>query len=205
MAETLESFPLPEPRTDGQQSLEQLLAKRRSVRDFADVSMSLLEVGQLLWAAQGISDPQGRRTAPSAGALYPLELYLVVGEVNGLATGLYQYEPEGHRIVKIASGDRRDVLARAALSQGWLADASALIVFAGVLERTSRKYGTRAERYVHIEVGHAAENMFLQAEALGLGTVVVGAFDDNEVIEVLQLPAGTRPYLLMPIGLHGSP
>lgn len=205
LAESLESVPLPAPSVDGHRSLEQLLARRRSVREFSDESLSAAEVGQLLWAAQGISDPEGLRTAPSAGALYPLEVYLIAGAINGLPSGQYHYKPVGHRLVKIASGDRREVLARAAFGQSWLADAAAIIAFTGMPERTRRKYGARAERYVHIEIGHAAENLFLQAEALDLGTVVVGAFDDEQVTQVLQLPAATRPYLLMPVGRSAAP
>jgi SagB-type dehydrogenase family enzyme len=204
MADSVKYIPLPAPSAGGDRSLEQLLEQRRSVRDFIAAPLSLREAGQLLWAAQGISDPHGLRTAPSAGALYPLELYLVAGAVDDLSPGLYHYEPEGHRLVQTAGGDRRGPLAKAALGQSWLADAAAVVAFAGILERTSRKYGARAERYVHIEVGHAAENLFLQAQALGLGTVVVGAFDDDAVAEVLQLPAATRPYLLMPVGHPGG-
>ena len=200
LAQSLEAVPLPAPSVDGRRAVEQLLAQRRSVRDFSDASLSASEVGQLLWAAQGINDPEGLRTAPSAGALYPLEVYLIAGAVKGLPSGLYRYKPVGHRLVKIASGDRREVLARAAFGQSWLADAAAIIAFTAIPERTRNKYGVRAERYVHIEIGHAAENLFLQAEALDLGTVVVGAFDDDEVTEVLQLPATTHPYLLMPVG-----
>ena len=200
LAQSLEFVSLPAPSVEGDRSVEQVLAQRRSVRDFSDTFLSASEVGQLLWAAQGTNNPEGLRTAPSAGALYPLEVYLIAGAVNGLPSGLYRYKPVGHRLEKIASGDRREVLTRAAFGQSWMADAAAIIAFTGVPERTRQKYGARAERYVHIEIGHAAENLFLQAEALDLGTVVVGAFDDVKVTEVLQLPAATRPYLLMPVG-----
>ena len=205
MAGALEHIALPSPSVSGETSLEQLLQQRRSVRDFKAVPLSLAHVGQLLWAAQGISNPRGLRTAPSAGALYPLELYLVAGSVNGLTPGLYHYEPEHHRLAMTAGGDWRQALANAALGQSWMANATAVIAFTGILERTSRKYGARAERYVHIEVGHAAENLFLQAESLGLGTVPVGAFDDDRVAEVLQLPATITPYLLMPVGYADAP
>ena len=205
MAESLEDIALPAPSVHGETSLEQLLQRRRSVRDFEAVPLNVAHVGQLLWAAQGITSPQGQRTTPSARALYPLELYLVAGSVNALAPGLYLYEPEHHRLVGITGGDRRESLAKAAFRQSWIADAGAIIAFTGVLSRTSRKYGRRAERYVHIEVGHAAENLFLQAEALGLGTVPIGAFDDDEVADVLQLPDETRAYLLMPVGFVGAP
>jgi SagB-type dehydrogenase family enzyme len=136
------------------------------VREYPDAAIELPEIGQLLWAAQGITHPQGYRTAPSAGACYPLELYLVAGAVQGLESGVYRYEPRGHRLVKAGSGDQRKDLARAALSQAWVQEAAAVVVFAAVYERTTQKYGKRGIRYVHMEVGHAAENLFLQADAL---------------------------------------
>ncbi|NIR60377.1 MAG: SagB/ThcOx family dehydrogenase [Gammaproteobacteria bacterium] len=191
---------LPEPRLAGAHPLERLLAQRRCVRSFANAALSLAELGQLLWAAQGITDPEGLRTAPSAGALYPLELYSVVGAVDGLEAGIYRYRPEGHQLKQTAAGDRRGPLARAALGQSWLGDAAVVIALAAVLERTSRKYGRRAERYVPMEVGHAGQNLFLQAEALDLAAAVVGAFDDGEVATVLGLPAGAQPLSLMPVG-----
>lgn len=180
--------------------LEGLLQQRRSVRTFSKAPLSLDMLGQLLWAAQGITHPQGLRTAPSAGALYPLELYVVAGEVEGLPSAVYRYLPEGHRLVKTAADDHRQALARAALYQTWLGDAAAIIVFTAIYERTTRKYGDRGERYVHMEVGHAAQNLFLQAEALALGTVVVGAFRDGKVSKVLGLPDDTQPMILMPVG-----
>jgi SagB-type dehydrogenase family enzyme len=191
---------LPMPRTAGEHSLETLLRQRRSVRDYQDAPLSPAAIGQLLWAAQGITHPTGLRTAPSAGALYPLELYVVAGNVNDLAAGVYHYRVDRHGLERVLDGDRRKVLARAALGQAWIREAAAVVVFAAEYERTERKYGQRAGRYVHMEVGHAAENLFLQAEALGLATVVVGAFHDAEVAEVLQLPAGIRPLMLMPVG-----
>lgn len=204
MAQERDSILLPEITISGKQSLPQLLRhllqQRRSVRDFQDVSLSLSEIGQLLWAAQGITHPQGFRSAPSAGALYPLELYVVVGQVEGLAAGIYRYFPKEHRLIKSADGDQRKKLARAAHRQSWVSDAATVVVFAAVYERATWKYGKRGERYVHIETGHAAQNLFLQAESLGLGTVTVGAFDDDEVKAVLQLPDDVQPLILMPVG-----
>jgi SagB-type dehydrogenase family enzyme len=187
------------PATDGQ-PLEKLLQQRRSVRTFNKTQLNLTELGRLLWAAQGISHPQGLRTAPSAGALYPLELYVVAGEAEGLPSAVYRYLPEGHRLVETAPGDYRQALAGAALDQSWLSDAAVVVVFSAVYARTTHKYGERGIRYVHIEVGHAAQNLFLQAEAQALGSVVVGAFRDDEVSKVLDLPADTQPLLLMPVG-----
>ncbi len=200
LAQAVQTVSLPQPVVVGEQSLEQLLSRRRSVREYRDAALELSEIGQLLWAAQGITHPQGYRTAPSAGALYPLELYLVAGDVQGLDAGLYRYEPKDHRLVKTGAGDHRKAVARAALSQTWLQEAATVVVFAAVFERTTRKYGKRGIRYVHMEVGHAAENLFLQAGALGLATVVVGAFDDDKIARALQLPADVEPLMLMPIG-----
>lgn len=194
------SIELPPPRVSGSISIEEALVQRRSIRSYSGVPLSLEELGQLLWAGQGVTHPRGFRTAPSAGALYPLELYAVVGEVEGLEAGIYHYRPQGHALARLADGDRREPLARAALHQSWVKEASVVIVIAAVFERTSRKYGARASRYVHMEVGHAGQNVFLQAEALGLAAVVVGAFEDEEVSAVLGLPAGTRPLGLMPVG-----
>ena len=139
----------------------------------------------LALAAQGITHSEGLRTAPSAGALYPLEVYLVAGRVATLPAGIYRYDPRRHQLVPTVSGDRRRELTLAALHQSWIADAPAVVVIAAVFRRTSTKYGGRGERYVHIEAGHAAENVCLQAVALGLGTTIVGAFSDAEVKRLL--------------------
>lgn len=200
MAQSSENAALPEPSVTGSTSLEKLIAERRSIRDYQTTELELSEVGQLLWAAQGITNMQGLRAAPSAGALYPLELYVVTGLVEGLAQGVYHYDPGQHQLMKTSDGDLRDALTRAALSQSWIKNASAIIVFTTDYERTTRKYGERGKRYVHIEVGHAAQNLFLQSQSLGLATVVVGAFNDDEVARVLRLPAELRPLLLMPVG-----
>mgnify|MGYP001816195912 FL=1 len=194
------SIELPAPTLTGSASLEQVIAQRRSQREFTNSRLTMAEVGQLFWSAQGITDPRGLRAAPSAGALYPLELYLVAGTIEDMAPGIYHYRPDRHQLIKTNSGDSRLALARAALSQGWIADAAAVIVFAADYQRTMKKYGHRSERYVHIETGHAAENLFLQAQSLGLATVVVGAFDDAALASVLRLPVELQPLLLMPVG-----
>lgn len=205
LAHAQDTIPLPPPRDTGPVSVEEALAKRRSCRSFAPLPLSLEEVAQLLWAAQGITDhSSGFRTAPSAGALYPLEVYLVVGNVTGLAPGVYRYLPERHALSRTLSDDRREALFRAALFQRWVQEAPAVLVFAAVYERTTRKYGERGIRYVHMEVGHAAQNVYLQAEALGLGTVAVGAFEDRSVQNALQLPEKEHPLYLMPVGKRGK-
>jgi len=191
---------LPQPRLDSEVSIEETLLRRRSIRDYSPEALTIEEVSQLLWAAQGITDPRGFRTAPSAGALYPLEVYLVVGKVRGLSPGVYHYEPKGHRIIKVIDGDLRKRLASAALGQAWVKEGAISLVFTAVYHRTTRKYGDRGIRYVHMEVGHAAQNVYLQAVALGLGTVVVGAFFDEEVKEMLLLPPEEQPLYVMPVG-----
>ncbi len=200
MAEPNEYIKLPNPELTGEQSVEMLLQQRRSVRSYQKSSLNLTEVGQLLWSAQGVSDAQGLRTAPSAGALYPLKLFVVVGDVNELSPGIYQYNPEEHSLLKTANGDLRKLLQKAALNQSSIGDAAIIFVFTAIYQRTTWKYGDRGVRYVHMEVGHAGQNLFLQAEALDLGTVVIGAFDDDKVREVLSLDSDMQPLSLMPVG-----
>jgi SagB-type dehydrogenase family enzyme len=192
--------PLPEPSRDGEVPVERALALRRSVREFAPEPLPLSAVSQLLWAAQGVTHPDGLRTAPSAGALYPLEVYLVAGAVLGIGPGVYRYDPRRHRLSLRSEGDARAGVAEAALDQEWVAEAPAIIVLAAVYERTGRKYGHRAKRYVHLEAGHAAQNVYLQATALGLGTTMVGAFRDEQLAQVLRLPKHTEPLGLLPVG-----
>ncbi len=192
--------PLPDPEVRGEMSLEEAIERRRSVREFGRRSLMLDDVSQLLWAAQGVTGERNYRSAPSAGALYPLELYLVAGDVDGLSPGVYRYRPEKHDLVPVASGDRRARLATAALGQRWVRRAPAVMLLAGVYERSMGKYGARGRRYTHIEVGHAAQNVYLQATARGLRTVMVGAFDDDDVQEALELPQSHKPLGLMPVG-----
>jgi SagB-type dehydrogenase family enzyme len=191
---------LPEPRYNSDTSVEEALLERRSIRDYKNESLTLTEISQLLWAAQGITNQKGFRTAPSAGALYPLEVYVVVGDVIDLADGIYKYKPYGHELVKVAEGDKRDELCKAALGQAWIKDGAVVIVFSAVYERTTKKYGERGIRYVHMEVGHAAQNVYLQAVSLNLGTVVVGAFYDNEVKRIVNMTENEQPLCLMPVG-----
>ena len=200
MAQPGENVALPEPSVAGSNSLEQLLAQRRSIRDFQASALELAELGQLLWAAQGISGPSGLRTAPSAGALYPLELLVVADNVDGLDKGVYRYRARHHVLEPFAGGNLYSSLAKAAMGQSWIRESAAILVITAIYERTTRKYGHRGRRYVHIEVGHAAQNVLLQAAALGLGTGVVGAFDDEAVAQVLELPASEHPLYLLPVG-----
>ncbi len=191
---------LPEPRYDGDMSVEQGLLQRRSIRSFADESLTLQELAQLLWATQGVTDTRGFRTAPSAGATYPLELYAVVGHVDELSPGVYRYQPDEHRLHRTIEGDMRARLADAALGQRFVAEAAVMFVFTAVYERTTTRYGDRGVRYIHMEAGHAAQNLYLQATAMDLGTVVVGAFRDEQVAELLDLPENEQPLYIVPLG-----
>jgi len=193
---------LPAPRLKGEMSLEEAISGRRSRREFRASPLTLEQVSQILWAAQGITNGEGRRAAPSAGALYALDLYVAVGGqgAGGLAEGVYHYYPQGHALERTFEGDVRQTLARLAKEQMFIAAAPVILVITGEYERTSGKYGDRATRYVHMEAGHAAQNVYLQAEALGLGTVVAGSFQDEAVSQALGLPAGHRPLYIMPVG-----
>ena len=192
---------LPAPCLKGETSLEEAISRRRSRREFKGSPLTLEQVSQILWAAQGITDSEGRRATPSAGALYPLDLYLAVGgqAVEGLAEGVYHYDPKGHALERVLEGDVRQTLARLAV-QTFVAEAPVALVITAEYERTSGKYGDRATRYVHMEAGHAAQNVYLQTEALGLGAVVAGSFQDEAVAQALGLPAGQRPLYMMPVG-----
>lgn len=195
-----EIIKLPAPSQDSATSLEEALLYRRSVREYSDEPLTLLEISQLLWAAQGITSPPGYRTAPSAGALYPLEVYILSGNVEDLPAGVYKYRPLTHDLVKVASGDMRNEMSDAALSQDSVKEAAAVIVITGIFKRTTVKYGDRGIQYVHMEVGSVAQNVYLQAESLQLGTVFIGAFYDDEVKRILNLESEEQPLCLMPVG-----
>jgi len=191
---------LPGANLDGPVSVEQTLLRRRSIRNYADTPVSINEVAQLLWAAQGITADRHFRTAPSAGALYPLEIYLVSGNVIDLPAGIYKYRPHGHEFILMNAGDHRHDLQRAALNQGAIGRAAADIVICAVFERVTGKYDERGIRYVFMEVGHAAQNIALQATALGLGTVPIGAFDDRRVARVLKAEKNEQVIYIIPVG-----
>ncbi len=198
-----ETIKLPEPRYESETSVEEALSQRRSIRTYSDSALTLEEVSQLLWAAQGITTEWGGRTAPSAGALYPLEVYVVVGDVEGVDKGVYRYRSGDHELEKVKDGDARAALADAALGQTFIGDAAIDIVFTAVYARTTVKYGERGIRYVHMEAGHAAENVYLQAGALELGTVTIGAFYDSEVRGVMNISEQENPLYIMPVGRKG--
>lgn len=206
---TSNQIQLPPPAQKGSLSLEEAIAGRRSARDFAPESISQSQLSQILWAAQGIIDTRLKfRTVPSAGATYPLEIFVVCGRngVEDIAEGIYRYQLDSHSLVLRRSGDVRLELAKAALDQESIYEAPVNIVICAVYSRTLLRYGERGERYVHMEVGHAGQNIYLQATALGLATVAIGAFDDEGVGKVLGLDEEYKPLSLveplyiMPVG-----
>jgi SagB-type dehydrogenase family enzyme len=193
---------LPAPVLHSDTSVEEALFNRRSVREFGDGPLTIREVSQLLWAAQGTTGTgiTAGRTAPSAGALYPLEVYVAIGNVEGLAPGVYKYSPGGHELLKIAEGDKRAELSGAALGQASVKNGVIDIIIAGVYERTTGKYGASGVKYVHMEAGHAAQNVYLQAASLHLGTVTIGAFFDDGVRKATGMRDDERPLYIMPVG-----
>lgn len=191
---------LPKPRLDSDVSVEKALNQRRSTREFSDRPLEISHVAQLLWAAQGVTSPELQRTAPSAGALYGLELYTIAVSVIGIAPGCYRYEPLRHHLECTLEGALQHQLSRTALDQSAIAQAAAIFVLSGVYERVKRKYGQRGVRYTHLEAGHAAQNLLLQAAALDLGAVAIGAFDDMDVKHLLGLTPQEVPLYLLSVG-----
>jgi SagB-type dehydrogenase family enzyme len=190
---------LPKASYTSKTSVEEALSKRRSIREYKDQPLKLEELSQLLWAAQGITSERGGRTAPSAGAKYPLEIFVVVGKVEKLESGIYRYRPEDHALIKTKDKDQRQELSLAAIRQVPIKEASMDIVITAIYRRTVEKYGEKGIRYVHIEVGHVCQNIYLQCESLNLGTVEIGAFEDAKVKKVLNL-AEEEPSAIMPVG-----
>ncbi len=185
---------LPPVDSRGATSLEEVLRKRESWRRFSLEPLTNEEVARVMWAAQGVTRTWGGRTAPSAGALFPLEVYVV------LEGGVHHYIPRNHQLLRLSGEDVREALCSAALSQAFIRDAPATVVIAVVFERVTVKYGSRGERYAMIEAGHAAQNILLQATSMGLGSVPVGAFHDERVRQVLDLPDDHRPVYLVTVG-----
>jgi SagB-type dehydrogenase family enzyme len=191
------------PEIDGTVSVERAINQRRTIRSFTSGALNLSHLSQLLWSAQGITGSSGfKRAAPSAGALYPMDIYAVVGRegVEQIEAGVYHYEPNGHALSYTTKKDVRDRVAKASLSQMWMASAPLNIVITAEYGRINVKYKERGIRYAMIEAGHIAQNLFLQAEAMGLKAAIVGAFHDNELIEILKIPRTHEPLLIMPIG-----
>ena len=196
-----ERIVLPDPEESGDMSVEEAIASRRSVRTYQESALDLNELSQLLWAAQGITDESSNyRSAPSAGATYPMEVYVIAGKVEELSEGIYKYNPKEHELRKIINEDITENLMENALGQSQISEASLNIVVTAVYERVTGRYDERGIRYSKMEAGHISQNIYLQSTALGLGTVAIGAFDDDGVSELLQLDKGEDPMYIMPIG-----
>ncbi|MEW5693402.1 MAG: SagB/ThcOx family dehydrogenase [Candidatus Hydrogenedentota bacterium] len=192
---------LPQPRYTSDVSIEEAIQNRRSIRDYKDEALTLSVLSQILWSAGGITDKRrGLRAAPSAGATYPLEIYVAAGNVKDLNRGIYKYVSLGHKLIKVIDGDKRQELCKACLGQSWVRKGAFVLIFTAIYERTTKRYGERGMRYVHIEVGHSSENVYLQAVSLNLGTVAIGAFYDEEIKKILKLPDNEEPLYLMPVG-----
>jgi len=194
------SIKLPKPQYDSNVSIEETLLKRRSIRSYISEPLAIAEISQLLWSAQGVTNRKGFRTAPSAGALYPLEVYIAAGNVTDLDAGIYKYYPHKHEIVNTVKGDKRSELCRAGLGQSSIKNAPAVMVFCAVFERVTGSYGKRGIQYVHMEVGHAIQNVCLQAISLGLGSVIIGAFNDYDVKDAMNFELEEHPLLILPVG-----
>lgn len=194
---------LPIPRLKGDVSVEEAIKHRRTIRSYLSTPLTLEQLSQIFWAAQGITENRGyKRSAPSGGALYPMDVYAVIGDngVEGLRAGIYHYDPIRHTAILITEGDFRKELARTALSQMWMARAPLNLVITSEYSRITGKYGSRGERYAMIEAGHVGQNIFLQAEALGLRAGIVGAFHDNDVTRVMKIKRSHEPLLILPVG-----
>jgi SagB-type dehydrogenase family enzyme len=188
------------PTMRGTCSVEEALARRRSVRAFRSDPLTLAELGQVCWAAQGVTAPWNGRTAPSAGATYPVRVYAAIGAVVGLDAGLYRYVPYGHRLEHVRPADVRAELTTAALGQDAIASAPVSLVITAVITAIARRYGARATRFAHLEAGHVAQNVALEAVALSLGTVPIGAFDDAEVAGILTCARTELALYILPLG-----
>lgn len=185
---------LPPPDTRGSMTLDDAIGRRRSVRAFRDDPLPVDVIGQLLWAAQGITDASGKRAAPSAGALYPLELYVVMPD------RVLHYLPAGHRVEVRIGGDHRPALQQAALDQAAVGTAPVVFVVAAVPARTRVKYGDQAASFIDREAGHATENLLLEATSRGLGAVPIGGIDPAAVASELALPLDEVVLGLVPVG-----
>ena len=190
---------LPAPRTVGDVSVEQALKDRRSLRNPAPTPLTLAEVGQLCWAAQGVTDDKGHRTAPSAMALYPLELYVIAGTVTSLAPGLYHYEPAAHSLKLVAAGDLRTALDEKAVGQGWISRAPAIFVVSGIAAKMAGMKD-RGRQFMDVEAGLAAQGFFLEATALGLGSTYVGGFKPPDARTLLGIPDSEEILAILPVG-----
>jgi SagB-type dehydrogenase family enzyme len=200
-----ETLKLPEHSTKGTVSVEEALQARRSTRRFAERALDLAQISQMLWAADGINHPQGKRTAPAGRAAYAIDLYLVVGErgVANVAPGIYRYLVPENSLEMVAKGEFRQAVAKACNSQAWMAEAPVMVVITGDYARCAVKNGDKAQMYTHMESGFVAQNLFLQVGALGLGAGIVGGFNDKALAQAVKLPQNDVPLLVMPVGYKG--
>ena len=195
-----EVIKLPEPRYDSEVSLEESLVNRRSTRSYENEPLTLQDLSQLLWAAQGITDASGHRTAPSAVALYPLSVYVIAGNVPEIIVGVYVYHPEEHSVERIIDGDIRNELATAAMGQASVRQGAVSFVVTVDYDKMTARFGEKGERFGTLEAGHAAQNLCLQATALNLGLVTAGAIYDDQVADLLDLPETLTPLYVIPVG-----
>ena len=195
-----QAMALPPPQLQGTKTLEEILARRRTVRAFSAKPITTSQVAQLLWAAQGVTSPNGFRTAPSGGGLFPLEIRVLAGNVEGLSSGTYRYLPATHQLLPEHAGDLRSKLIEATYQQDWVTQGAAVFLISGVASRSSTKYEGRGVRFTHLEAGHAAQNLLLQAIALELEAGTIGGLDDQKVRTILTLPAGEEPLYLLVVG-----
>ena len=193
------TFPLPKPKTNGKVSVEKALQNRRSLRTLSETPLSISEIGQLCWAAQGVTDDKGHRTTPSAMATYPLELYVIVGDVNGLAPGVYRYSPTEHALILGVEGDKRQGFMEKAVGQKWIATAPAIFIITGSTDKMGI-VKSRKKQFMATEAGLAAQGFFLQAESLGLGSTFVGGFDPDKARKFLNICTCEDVLAVLPVG-----
>lgn len=195
-----ETIKLPEPNYKSNISIEESLLKRRSIREYKKSALTLNDVSQVLWACQGITKKNSYKTAPSAGGLYPLEFFLFIGNVENAASGIYKYESIKHQLVNLTTDDKRKKLFDAAMNQSAVMKAPIIIIITTIYSKMTGKYGNRGIRYVYLEAGHAAQNIYLQCVSLNLGTVAIGAFNDEMMKIILTLKRDEEPLYLIPVG-----
>ncbi len=191
---------LPEPRTDGGIAVEKALNERRSIRSFGKEGLALEAVSQLLWAAQGVTDDQGHRTAPSAVARYPLQVYLLAGNVTDLPSGVYRYSPQGHSLTVVMQGNIDDYYNAAAGFEAWLKTAPAIFIITGAIDSFDQMPGQDMSRWVYVEAGAAAENLLLEVVSLDLASTYTAGFNANQTEKLLELPEGEVPIGVLPVG-----
>ena len=199
-ADASQAIKLPEPRTDGGMTVEKSLEERRSIRSFGKDGLTLNEVSQLLWAAQGVTDDKGHRTAPSAMARYPLQVYLLADNVTGLPSGVYHYSPEGHNLTIMAEGNVEGYYNATAGFEAWIKTAPAIFVITGNISGMNQMPRQDPSQWVYIDAGAAAENLLLEVVSLDLASTYTAGFSANKTEELLGLPSGEVPIGVLPVG-----